>query len=77
MPVSMCTVFMVTTRLAVTDVAPDDKGLASGIFETANHLFGGAIGVALYATAIAAGGYRAAFAAAAALAALGALTARA
>jgi EmrB/QacA subfamily drug resistance transporter len=73
---SMCTVFMVTTRLAVADVAPDDKGLASGVFETANHLFGGAIGVALYATLIAAGGYQAAFATAAALAALGALTAR-
>jgi hypothetical protein len=32
---------------AVADVEPDERGLASGIFETANHLFGGAVGVAL------------------------------
>jgi hypothetical protein len=36
----------------VVDVESDERGLASGIFETANHLFGGAIGVALYATVL-------------------------
>jgi hypothetical protein len=28
------------------------NGLASDIFETANHLFGGAVGVALYASVL-------------------------
>jgi predicted MFS family arabinose efflux permease len=74
--VSMCTTFMVATQQAVADVDADDKGLASGIFETANHLFGGAIGVALYATVIAAAGsYGAAFATAAGIAVLGVLPA--
>ncbi|PSL51921.1 hypothetical protein B0I31_117124 [Saccharothrix carnea] len=50
--VSLTTVFIVTTHLAVADVAEGDKGLASGIFETANHLIGGAIGVAVYATVL-------------------------
>jgi MFS family permease len=63
--------FVVLTREAVADVEADDRGMASGIFETANHLFGGAVGVALYATVIAAGGYGPAFAVAAALAACG------
>jgi hypothetical protein len=31
---SRCTTFMVVTQHAVADVAPDDKGLASAIFET-------------------------------------------
>ncbi|MCX2951519.1 MFS transporter [Lentzea sp. NEAU-D7] len=53
--------FIVATHEAVADVALDEKGLASGIFETANHLLGGAIGVAVYATVLAASGYRAAF----------------
>jgi EmrB/QacA subfamily drug resistance transporter len=81
---SLSVAFVVLTQQAVADVHPDDKGLASGIFETANHLFGGALGVALYATILtatasnAAGrdGYRAAFLAATALAAFGLLTAR-
>jgi hypothetical protein len=51
----------------------DEKGLASGIFESANHLFGGAVGVALYATLVAASGYAAAFLAAAVLAGLAAV----
>ena len=64
--------FVVLTQLAVADVAADDRGMASGIFETANHLFGGAVGVALYATVIAlTGGYGAAFVVAAALAGCG------
>jgi MFS family permease len=59
-------VFIVSTHEAIADVAPDEKGLASGIFETANHLLGGAIGVAVYATVLTsaaggAGGYRATF----------------
>jgi EmrB/QacA subfamily drug resistance transporter len=62
-------IYIVATHEAVANVKPDEKGLASGIFETANHLFGGAIGIAVYATVLAttvdnahdAGGYRAAF----------------
>jgi EmrB/QacA subfamily drug resistance transporter len=78
--VSLSAAFVVLTNEAVADVDADEKGVASGIFETANHLFGGAVGVALYATIIAAttsaavadtSGYRAAFLAAAALAVLG------
>jgi predicted MFS family arabinose efflux permease len=33
-------------------VRPDDKGLASGIFESANHLLGGAVGVAVYSVVL-------------------------
>ena len=62
---------------AVSGVEADDRGVASGIFETANHLFGGAVGVAVYATVIAAaGGYGPAFLVAAGLAACGLLVAR-
>jgi EmrB/QacA subfamily drug resistance transporter len=69
--------FVVLTQQAIADVVPDERGMASGIFETANHLFGGAVGVALYATVIAAsGGFGAAFAVAAALAACGVAVAR-
>jgi MFS family permease len=69
--------FIVLTQQALNDVAPDERGMASGIFETSNHLFGGAVGVALYATVIAAaGGYGAAFLVAAALAACGVGVAR-
>jgi hypothetical protein len=75
--VSLPLAFVVLTQQAVADVPADDRGMASGIFETANHLFGGAIGVALYATVIAAsGGYGAAFLVAAALAACGVGVAR-
>jgi MFS family permease len=71
--------FVVLTQEAVAEVEPDERGLASGIFETANHLFGGAVGVVLYAsvltatstTASDADGYRAAFLAATGLALLG------
>jgi MFS family permease len=64
--------FVVLTQQVLADVGPDERGMASGIFETANHLFGGAVGVALYATVIAAfGGYGAAFLVAAILAACG------
>jgi EmrB/QacA subfamily drug resistance transporter len=73
--VAMCVTFVVATQQAVADVDADDKGLASGIFETANHLFGGAVGVAVYATVITAGSYGAAFATAAAIAAVGAVLA--
>jgi MFS family permease len=66
--------FVVLTNAAVADVGDDEKGLASGIFETANHMFGGAVGIALYATIVAATGYGAAFATAAGLALLGVLT---
>jgi predicted MFS family arabinose efflux permease len=62
---SLSVAFVVLTQEAVADVEPDDRGLASGIFETANHLGGGAIGVVLYATLLAAAdqgdGYRGAF----------------
>jgi nitrate/nitrite transporter NarK len=77
---SLSTAFVVLTNEAVAEVDPDEKGVASGIFETSNHLFGGAVGVALYATIITAtasaaatdtSGYRAAFLAATALALLG------
>jgi EmrB/QacA subfamily drug resistance transporter len=71
--------FVVLTQEAVAEVEADDKGLASGIFETANHLFGGAIGVALYATVLTgaaapgtpAAGHRAAFLTACVLAVIG------
>jgi predicted MFS family arabinose efflux permease len=69
--------FVVLTQQAVADVPADDRGMASGIFETANHLFGGAVGVAVYATVIAAtGSYGAAFLVAAALSACGLAVAR-
>jgi EmrB/QacA subfamily drug resistance transporter len=62
-------IYIISIHEAVADVRPDEKGLASGIFETANHLFGGAVGTAVYATILAttaddahdATGYRAAF----------------
>jgi MFS family permease len=76
---SLSVAFVVLTNEAVAEVEPDEKGVASGIFETANHLFGGAVGVALYATVIAAtsaaatdtSGYRAGFLVATGLAVLG------
>ena len=76
---SLSIAFVVLTQEAVAEVEPDERGLASGIFETANHLFGGAVGVALYAsvltatstTASDADGYGAAFLAATGLALLG------
>lgn len=72
---SLTVVFIVTTNLAVSDVQDDERGLASGLFETSNHLMGGAIGVAVYAAVISAfspgptasAGYRAAFLTAAGL----------
>jgi len=76
---SLSVAFVVLTQEAVADIDPDERGLASGIFETANHLFGGAVGVALYATLLTAGhadGYRNAFLAGAALALAGLLPAR-
>jgi hypothetical protein len=73
---------VVLTQEAVADVDPDERGLASGIFETANHLFGGAVGVALYATLLTAtattglaDGYRNALLAGACLALSGLLAA--
>jgi EmrB/QacA subfamily drug resistance transporter len=81
---SLSVAFVVLTHEAVADVDADEKGLASGIFETANHLFGGAVGVALYATVLTAtsaatsdpAGYRAAFLVAALLAGFGLAVAR-
>jgi predicted MFS family arabinose efflux permease len=73
--VSMCLTFIIATQQALADVSADEKGLASGIFESANHLFGGAVGVALYATLVAASGYAAAFLAAAGLAGIAAASA--
>jgi MFS family permease len=73
---SLAVCYVVLTHEAVTEASPDDKGLASGMFETANHLFGGAVGVALYATVLAATTYGTAFAVAAALAASGILATR-
>jgi MFS family permease len=66
---SLTVVFIVTTNQAVSEVRADEKGLASGIFETANHLLGGAVGVTVYATIFStlstgvsdSAGYRAAF----------------
>jgi MFS family permease len=49
---SLSVAFVVLTQEAIADIPPQDKGLASGIFETANHLFGGAVGVAVYATVL-------------------------
>jgi hypothetical protein len=69
--VSLPIAFVVATNEAVADVGADEKGVGSGIFETANHLFGGAVGVALYATLISAATYRAAFLGATLLAAIG------
>jgi hypothetical protein len=88
--ISLTVAFVVLTHETVADVADDEKGLASGIFETANHLVGGAVAVAIYATVAAtvtsrataagsaqslAAGHQAAFVAAAVLAAVGALSA--
>ncbi len=81
--ISLSAAFVVLTQEAVAQVRADEKGLASGIFETANHLVGGAVGVALYATVIAtaaarpddATGYRRAFLVAAGIAAIGILAA--
>ena len=79
---SLSVAFVVLTQEAVADVDADERGLASGIFETANHLFGGAVGVALYATLLTAtattghaDGYRNAFLAGAGLALAGLLAA--
>lgn len=79
---SLSVAFVVLSQEAVADVGPDERGLASGIFETANHLLGGAVGVALYATLLtttaAAGhadGYRGGFLAAAGLSITGLLAA--
>jgi len=49
---SLSIAFVVLTQEAVAEVEPDERGLASGIFETADHLFGGAVGVALYASVL-------------------------
>jgi hypothetical protein len=68
---SLSIAFVVLNQEAVAEVEPEEKGLASGIFETANCLVGGAIGVAVYATVLAAAGHGAAFLTAAGLAALG------
>jgi EmrB/QacA subfamily drug resistance transporter len=78
---SLSIAFVVLTHEAVADVDPDDRGLASGIFETSTHLGGGAAGVALYATVLTAtsttadhaDGYRGAFLAGVALACTGLL----
>ncbi|WP_051766059.1 MFS transporter [Saccharothrix syringae] len=72
---ALSAIFVVATHEAVADAPPDERGLASGVFETANHLFGGALGAAAYATVLATaagtaqdpGGYRAAFLVATAL----------
>jgi MFS family permease len=75
---SLSVAFVVLTQEAVADVDPDERGVASGIFETCNHLVGGAVGVAVYATAIAiTDGYSGAFLVGAALALAGLLTAAA
>jgi len=82
--VSLPVGLIVLTQEAVADVEGDERGLASGIFETSQHLFGGAIGVAVYATLLTetagttghADGYRGAFLAGAALALSGLLAAR-
>jgi EmrB/QacA subfamily drug resistance transporter len=81
---SLSVAFVVLTHEAVADVDSDERGLASGIFETSNHLFGGAVGVALYATLLTAtattagdaDGYRGAFLAGAVLALAGLVAAR-
>jgi hypothetical protein len=70
---SLTVVFIVTTNQAVSEVGADEKGLASGIFETSNHLLGGTVGVTVYAAIFStfsggprdSAGYRAAFLAAA------------
>jgi MFS family permease len=74
---SLSIAFVVLTHEAVRDVDADDRGLASGIFETANHLGGGAVGVAVYAAMLTAAGYRGAFLAATALTLIGGLAAAA
>jgi MFS family permease len=64
---SLSIAFVVLTQESLAEVPRDDRGAAAGTFETSNHLFGGAVGVALYATVLATTGqgYRAAFLAAA------------
>jgi EmrB/QacA subfamily drug resistance transporter len=80
---SLSIAFVVLTQEAVAEIRAEDKGLAAGIFETANHLMGGAAGVAIYATVMAASaahagdasGFRAAFLTGAVMAAAGILAA--
>jgi hypothetical protein len=44
---SLSIAFVVVTQEAVAEVERDERGLACGIFETANHLSGGTVGAAL------------------------------
>jgi EmrB/QacA subfamily drug resistance transporter len=62
------------TSQGMTGVRDGESGLASGLFQTSNHL-GGALVLALLATAAAAGGFGAGFLVAAGLLALGAVAA--
>jgi EmrB/QacA subfamily drug resistance transporter len=62
------------TSQGMTGVRDGESGLASGLFQTSNHL-GGALVLALLATTAAAGGFTAGFLVAAALLALGAVAA--
>jgi hypothetical protein len=62
------------TSQGMTGVRDGESGLASGLFQTSNHL-GGALVLALLATTAAAGGSNAGFLVAAALLALGAVAA--
>ncbi|HEY6708676.1 MAG TPA: hypothetical protein VJB61_13920, partial [Actinomycetota bacterium] len=48
--VSAAVGFVILTGQAVADVGPDERGVASGVFATANHPGGGAAAVALCAT---------------------------
>ena len=70
---SLTVVFVALTHEAVADVGADDRGAASGVFETGTHLGGGALAVALCAALMANGGHDAAYAGAGALALGGAL----
>jgi len=49
--VSAAVGFVILTGQAVADVGPDEQGVASGVFETANHLGGGAARAAFLAAA--------------------------
>jgi hypothetical protein len=66
--------FVPLTSQGMSGVREGESGLASGLFQTSTHL-GGALVLALLATAAAAGGFGAGFLVAAGLLALGAVAA--
>ncbi len=74
--VSLTVAFVFLTRTTISVVTPDERGLATGLFETSTHLGGNALAVAAYGAAMELGGYGAAFWLAGGLAAAGLVVVR-